>query len=234
MVGRSWKEVLRTLLSFNRIFRSPILSGCAVGLLVLISNCPAFCTTIQDAAAAGDVATLRSMLETNPALASAREVDGMTALHVAALYGHKEVVEVLLAFHADVGAEDKNGDTALHLAAAKGRQEVVAPLLRHHADLNAKDVRGATPLHVAVFYKQNEMARLLVASRADVQAADENGDTPLHMAAETGSVELSKLLLANHADVNARDISGFTPLYVAAFFKHEDVATVLRQHGGQN
>jgi ankyrin repeat protein len=89
-------------------------------MVALSSSALVHSATIEDAAAAGDVTTLRAMLEANPSLALAKEVDGTTPLHLAALYGRREVASVLLAFHADVAARDENGDTPLHLAAAKG------------------------------------------------------------------------------------------------------------------
>ncbi len=55
----------------------------------------------------------------------------MTPLHWAALWGYKEVAQLLLTNKADVNAKDKNDQTALHHATARGR-EPVAELLRQH------------------------------------------------------------------------------------------------------
>ena len=63
----------------------------------------------------------------------AKDSDGRTALHYAAMAGHKEVVELLIDKGADVKAKDSRGVTPLHLA----------------ADVNAKDKDGYTPLDVA-------------------------------------------------------------------------------------
>ena len=52
------------------------------------------------------------------------------------------------------------------------------------------------------------------------------------MAADGGHADLVELLLANHADVNATDKDGRTPLHYAEKRHHEDVAALLRQHGG--
>jgi len=40
------------------------------------------------------------------------------------------------------------------------------------------------------------------------------------------------LLLANHADVNAKDTHGRTPLGYALLHKNNELAELLRQHGG--
>jgi ankyrin repeat protein len=232
-IGQVWGGTLRTLAVFKRAIRLQHAAILIVLAIILTSSALAHGATIEEAAAAGDVATLRALLETNPALALAKEGDGTTPLHLAALYGRKEVASILLSFHADVSARDENGDTPLHLAAAKGWQEIIQVLLDNRADVNAKDAHGATPLHAAVFYKREDAAKLLIARHAQIASVDDNGDTPLHMAAETGSVPLAEMLLANHADINARDTASVTPLHAALFFKHEEVAHLLRQHGAQ-
>jgi ankyrin repeat protein len=223
---------LRTLFLFKRVLHFQAVRGFIAFIIIVTSSALAHGATIEDAAAAGDAATLRTMLEADPALALAKEADGTTPLHLAALYGRADAVRVLLGFHADVSARDDDGDTPLHLAAARGWQEIALLLLASRADVNARDAHGATALHAAVFYKRDELAKLLLARHAEVEAADDNGDTPLHMAAEAGSVEMAEMLVANHAALNARNVANGTPLHAALFFKHEDVARFLREHGG--
>ena len=50
---------------------------------------------------------------------------------LAALRGHKDVAELLLANKAEVNAKDNNGETPLHEAVDKGHKDV-AGLLRQH------------------------------------------------------------------------------------------------------
>jgi len=49
---------------------------------------------------------------------------GKTPLHWAALRGHEEVVETLIANDADVNAKDKDGFTPLHFAISNGHKKV--------------------------------------------------------------------------------------------------------------
>ncbi|XP_037796588.1 ankyrin repeat and sterile alpha motif domain-containing protein 1B-like, partial [Penaeus monodon] len=61
--------------------------------------------------------------------ANVQDSSGYTALHHAALNGHKEVVSLLLAHEASCNVQDLKGSTPLHLAAWAGHTEVVRALL---------------------------------------------------------------------------------------------------------
>ena len=69
-----------------------------------------------------------------------------TPLHPAALYGHKEVVELLITAGADVNAKEKYEKTPLHHAAKAGYYEIVELLIAAGADVNVKNIAGKTPL----------------------------------------------------------------------------------------
>ena len=69
-----------------------------------------------------------------------------TPLHLAAHFGHRDIVDLLLQEKADI--EARNGDlaTPLHLAAYSDRNEVVTLLLEKGADLGAKNYHGFSAL----------------------------------------------------------------------------------------
>jgi cytohesin len=76
---------------------------------------------------------------------NAKVKNGGTPLHYAALRGHKETVELLIAEGADVSAKTDDGFTSLHVAARHGRTEIGELLITKGADVNAKDEDGGTP-----------------------------------------------------------------------------------------
>ena len=70
---------------------------------------------------------------------------GYTPLHLAAIYDHKEIAEVLIAAGADLDAKNNRDMTPLHQAARSGRNEIAGLLIAKGADVNAKDKKGKTP-----------------------------------------------------------------------------------------
>jgi ankyrin repeat protein len=182
---------------------------------------------IHFAAGNGDLEKVKTLLKNNSSLVFSRDKEGLVPLHWAALFGSKEVVELLLANKADVNAKDNEGAVALHKAALRGHKDVAELLLANHADINAEDHLGGRPLHTAAFNDHREVAELLLANKADVNAKDNKGRMALHMAAFKGSKDVVELLLANKAVVNAKDDQGDTALHLAGFNGSKDVAELL-------
>jgi hypothetical protein len=118
---------------------------------------------IHDAAKAGDVEKVRTLLKGNPDLVNAKDENGATPLHWAARYDNRPVAEVLLANKADVNARQKSGWTPLHVAVVKGYKAMVEVLLANKAEVNARDIDGKTPLNWAETMGHNDIAELLAA-----------------------------------------------------------------------
>lgn len=151
---------------------------------------------IFEAAALGQVARARELLERQPELASAWSADGFNPLHLAAFFGQPQVAELLLERGAQVSAPAKNPMkvTPLHSALATQQRAVVRLLLEHGAAVNAKQEGGWTPLHTAADRGDTEMIKALLAKGADRKLASENGKTPLDMALAKKHEEAARLL----------------------------------------
>ena len=66
------------------------------------------------------------------------DLDGMSALHLAAESGHNIVCDALLAHKAFVNNKSRVGLTPLHLAALKGYADLVRSLVStHHATIDS-------------------------------------------------------------------------------------------------
>ena len=199
---------------------------------------------VFEAAALGNVAELRTLLNGSPELANARRehYDG-TPLH--AVRGASiKAARLLIEFGADVNAIDgeKQRLMPLHGRAEHGDVEMVELLLEHGADVHAVSCMS-TPLHCAVGGFQHEpserwrdVAERLVEFGADVNAGSaENGDAnwiPLHHAAWRNHVAAVRWLLEHGADTTRVNKYGGTPLQTAQYFKHQEIVDLLSAGGG--
>lgn len=152
--------------------------------------------SIHEAASVGDAQRLQRILEEEPALVNAPHAQGFSPLGLAAFFGHKAAVQVLVARGAEVDAPDQSqfANTALDAAVAANHLEVVKILLQNHASVNVRAAAGHTPLHKAAMNGNLEIAKLLIEAKADVNATDDAQKTPLAYAEEKGHAEVATLL----------------------------------------
>ena len=93
-----------------------------------------------------------------------------------------------------------------------------------------KDTEGWTALHFAAKHNQSEVVKLLVAKGADVNERNKDGEVPLHL---TETRIIAGLLIQKGADVNISDFYGTTPLKIAKEQGHDEVASLLCEHGAK-
>ncbi|MDH4063533.1 MAG: ankyrin repeat domain-containing protein [Acidobacteriota bacterium] len=135
-----------------------------------------------------------------------------------------DILEVLLAYGADVGLRGINDYTPLHVAAEQGNVRFVEILLARGADPNAitRIDEMETPLELAVRGGHREVADRLrpLTVRLDWERASRDGDIST----------LSRMIRAGH-DINARDGYGQTALMRAAHAGHREAVSWLIAQG---
>src|SRR5208337_1921698 len=193
--------------------------------------------SIFEAANAGDLNRVQTLLKAHPELISSKDADGDTALHAAvAAKAGKNLVEFLLASNADINARNNYGCTPLCFAASVRDESMVQLLLDHKADINAKTNNGEPILLSTALLGTPTMVELLLTHGADVNVRDALGRTPLHYAAVGGRPQIVQLFLDHGADANAKDLKGVTPLAFMTSSKvkiktpqQKEIAALLRQ-----
>ncbi|XP_066917849.1 oxysterol-binding protein-related protein 1-like [Clytia hemisphaerica] len=152
---------------------------------------------------------------------------GWSPLHLAAYFGHIDVVEELLSRGSSVNGINGMGDTPLHRAAFTGRMDIVLALLRHHADVTVINGEGRTPLQMT---DDQEVKKLIQAAERSQQLSRNEA---LLQATMEGDNEKVKNLLSSPSppNINCQNLLGNTALHCAAFRGHKEIAVLLLQNG---
>ncbi|XP_066985475.1 NF-kappa-B inhibitor cactus-like isoform X2 [Macrobrachium rosenbergii] len=121
--------------------------------------------------------------------------DGQTCIHIAAQEGHKEILQHLTWYGADINArEGKSGRTALHYAVEARDQALVAFLAEScRASLTLETYAGLTPYQLALANGATGIANLLLSMGAPGDALPTylTADDDLDYDEVTGPVEIS-------------------------------------------
>ena len=141
-----------------------------------------------EAAALGDVQRLRTVLDADPALATAYSGDGFTALHFAAFFGSPAATALLLERGAQVDALGRGWmtGTALHSAVSRREAEIARLLLEAGASPDARQSAGWTPLHAAAANGDLASVELLLGAGADPASTNDEGRSVVELADESG------------------------------------------------
>ncbi|CAH1773644.1 unnamed protein product [Owenia fusiformis] len=152
---------------------------------------------------------------------------GWTPLLLASYFGHKEVVQLLLEYGADVDIANDVGDTPLHRAAYTGRVEVVMLLLANDADVTIINAEGQRAKHIA---KTTDIKELIEAAE---QYECRKREVEFLAAARDGDTEKLQQMLkdGNGPSINCVDKFGNSALHCAAYRDRKEVAVLLFQNG---
>ena len=183
-------------------------------------------TPLHQACELGQTHSVEQLLAQSVDLEAEGE-DGLTALTLAALYGHHDACALLLAAGADPAHYDDHGNTALHLGAMRGHGEVVRLLLDHSPQIALMFNReGLRPVVLAAIEGQAECVRTIIQRLGPEQA-----DEALHQAAAFGHAEVVGLLLALGVPVNLPDRGGRAALHWAVQEARLEVIDLLLSAG---
>lgn len=136
------------------------------------------------------------------------------ALTFAAVNGHRELLELLLA-SGDRVERDGSDWKALAFAIQYRNSATAEILLAHGAPVDARDDEGRTPLMRAARNSDPVALELLLRHGADVAAADAEGNTALHIASGKANLDNIRTLIEHGADPFAINAASETPVDIA-------------------
>ncbi|ESR33743.1 hypothetical protein CICLE_v10006527mg [Citrus x clementina] len=192
---------------------------------------------------------VEEILEKCPSLLLQVNAKGDTPLHVAAKFGHSDIVRVLverakLPKHENEELESRVGatrqmirmtnnekNTALHEAVCHQNVDVVEILTKEDPDYPySANNYGKTPLYMAAESRSSNMVLALLENRTSVSHEGPNGKTALHAAAMRSyavDAALSKLLEIKKNLIKETDQYGWTPIHYAAYYGNYGTVNLL-------
>lgn len=109
---------------------------------------------------------------------NSRDTNGLTALHIAAIYQTDVIAQTLLTLGASHDVTAKANQTPLYYAARYNNSDVLHALLDAGADINAQDEIGNTALHVAVYMGHATTVQELLLRGASKNLENRDAHTP--------------------------------------------------------
>lgn len=154
--------------------------------------------------------------------------DGITVLHMAAMYGKTPFLKQLITVGVDVAVEDAEGNTPLMSAIRAGRSSVCVELIKKMsvAQINHANKEGETSIFIAAHKGNGVVLQRLLRHKADCNLATESGVIPLMVALQQNNTECVNALIAAGSQINVHDANGRNCLHYYAKAKVFNVGTV--------
>ncbi|XP_076784972.1 uncharacterized protein LOC117703140 isoform X2 [Arvicanthis niloticus] len=184
---------------------------------------------IHKAASMGDVDAVKSFIERGAFAMEQADWKYRSALHFACVYGHPEVVTLLVESSCEISPKDAKDATPLIKASQCRQMECLDILLKHGADPNIVDCSGNTALHYAVYNGDIETATKLLEYKANIEAINENKITPLLLALKQNKEKMAEFLINNGANAKTCDFLGRSSLMYAVRCGSELIIKLLLQ-----
>lgn len=189
----------------------------------LLRSHPELVTDVRsfvELAEGGNLTAVRLLLDLGADVHGTME-GGATALHRAAIAGHRDIVFLLLERGARIDRIDDNyGGTVIGWANAGGHESLRDELLDRTDDI----------FDLTYYGRVSQVAALLDREPSLVHESDRDGDTPLHCVSPLtpGAEEMIDLLLSRGAGLDARNHKGQSPLERQAELEDDSIAKLLR------
>lgn len=181
----------------------------------------------------GHISSSTSLLAAGATVGLRYGLDERSALDLAAILGHVEILKAIISHVTDINAAGSDGRTVLHRAAYFDQTASIDALVEAGANTEARDRHiGWTPLHGAAAEGSSNAIVALLRHGAKKDALDWHGRSPLHLATQEGHIDVVRALLSAGADTSlCCGKSELTALDVAVTEGHADVMREILESG---
>jgi ankyrin repeat protein len=129
--------------------------------------------------------------------------NGNTALHLATIYGHEEIVQIIIDATGSL-SDNNNRNTALHLATIYGHEKIVQIITDTLRDTKCDSPNEDcnTALHFAIMDNRPKIAQMIIDTSNEYTSyyiPNNAGYTPLKLALKYKHGEIVKMLMHSHA-----------------------------------
>eukprot|EP00049_Salpingoeca_infusionum_P002090 m.53979 g.53979 ORF g.53979 m.53979 type:complete len:505 (+) comp11381_c0_seq1:133-1647(+) len=168
----------------------------------------------------GDLGAVADATQAGAVVTYAEEDTRYTALHYAALKGHRDIVLFLLDHGARVDQEAQHDWTPLQVASILGNAPVIEALVAAGANTEHQDDSGSCPIHKAASHGRRTCLDALHRFGAYLLPRDDRGWTPLHAAAFHGHLNCIIFFKRLDTKLMPTDLAGYTPAHYAVAEGH--------------
>lgn len=160
---------------------------------------------------------------------------GLTPLHLAAIQGNINVVQMLWHHHLNIEIKDPNsGYTPLHFAVANGKGEMVQLLLKLASNRDCTDNMNNTPLILSVITKcPTSIIKDLMHDKNGLVFKEKHHKTAFKHAAKMGNIEAIKMFLTFH-NLDYYSSKKLKPIKLAALNGHVNAFDLLFEPNSLN
>ena len=183
----------------------------------------------------GDRAALKEYVDASRTEENVDRGSGKTTpLMMAANFGHRVAMQILIDSGASVNLACSDGDTALLRACTDGHEQAARMLLQAGASIDHRGAQGQSVLMTACRYGHLSLVRTLLALGAKADAVDDSGTDALsHLCEYEQDDDDEMLSLLLHAKDHpskvdeTRSSDGSAPLHIAADNQHDEATRQL-------
>src|SRR5436190_9735469 len=177
---------------------------------------------IIQSAEKGDTDIFVSLMKNKTNL-NIKDKDGNTLFHIAAKYGHRDLIKLLATYdisegkmdslwqfffgtkRPDINSQNNNGDTPLHYATENNDFQIIALLLWNKADPSIRNKKNYTVLLRAAEKGDIENTLYFMDFSDEYYKETLNGNNILHIALSNNRQELAKELISTNNIINSQN-----------------------------